>query len=125
MEIWLEGGEKVKVKVRGFIIETDQPHHCGGEDTAPTPYELFLSGIGSCMGYYVSKVCKKYNLPVEGVKLQLEEEGEGIRVKIFTPKNFQQEHLAKMIEYAKKCKVKKRIEDGVNFEIKGEKHSPF
>ena len=36
------GGESYEVLVRGHRFVVDQPIHCGGADSAPTPVEFFV-----------------------------------------------------------------------------------
>jgi len=50
MEIVFPGGKKVDALYKGFKIQTDQSERNGGEATAPVPFDLFLSSIGTCAG---------------------------------------------------------------------------
>jgi len=50
MEITFPGGKKVNSTYKGFTVETDQPKDEGGDGSAPEPYDLFLSSIGTCTG---------------------------------------------------------------------------
>ncbi len=51
MQISLAGGKKVDARFKGFTIRTDQPESSGGENSAPSPFDLFLGSIGTCAGY--------------------------------------------------------------------------
>ena len=57
MEITFDGGKVVTAHSHGHIIKTDQPLHSGGQNSAPSPYELFLASIGTCTGIYVKSFC--------------------------------------------------------------------
>jgi ribosomal protein S12 methylthiotransferase accessory factor len=52
MVVNFPGGKKVDAIYKGFTINTDQPEKGGGEGTAPSPFDLFLSSIGTCAGFY-------------------------------------------------------------------------
>ena len=52
MEISFPGGRKVNSEYKGFTIKTDQSKNDGGDDTAPTPSDLFFASLGACMGLY-------------------------------------------------------------------------
>lgn len=47
------GGKRIQSIYKGFTVETDQPVNEGGAGTAPEPFDLFLSSIGTCAGVYV------------------------------------------------------------------------
>jgi hypothetical protein len=42
MEITFDGGKVVTAHTRSHAIRTDQPLDNGGDNTAPTPYDLFM-----------------------------------------------------------------------------------
>jgi len=69
MEIIFEGGKVVTAYSHGHVIKTDQAVHSGGQDSAPSPYELFLASIGTCSGIYVKSFCDNRNIPTENIKL--------------------------------------------------------
>jgi len=57
MEITFPGGLKVQANYKGYTILTDQPAFSGGEGAAPTPFDLFLASIGTCVVIYVKSFC--------------------------------------------------------------------
>ena len=71
MKITFEGNKKVRVRVKDFDVWTDQPKEQGGDASAPTPIDLFLSSLGSCSGVYVLNFLKQHALP-ETVYLTLD-----------------------------------------------------
>ena len=48
-KVFWEGGLKTRSIIRGFEVETDEPKHHFGTNTAPAPVEIFISGIGACL----------------------------------------------------------------------------
>ncbi len=55
-EVFFPGGKKVAANYRGFTIETDQPLQGGGDNTAASPFELFLASLATCAGFYVLRL---------------------------------------------------------------------
>ncbi len=41
MEIRFPRGLSVEAAFKGFTVTTDQPAEAGGQDSAPTPFDLF------------------------------------------------------------------------------------
>jgi ribosomal protein S12 methylthiotransferase accessory factor len=69
MIIRFPGGARVDASFDSFTVATDQPPAGGGEDSAPTPFALFLSSIGTCAGIYVLGFCKQRGLPTDGIQI--------------------------------------------------------
>jgi putative redox protein len=124
MEITFDGGKVVTAHSHGHIIRTDQPVKSGGQDSAPSPYELFLASIGTCAGIYVKSFCDNRNIPAENIKIiQTAEYKEGsdlpvhIKIDIKLPADFPEKYKAALISVAELCKVKKTIASPPVFEI--------
>jgi putative redox protein len=67
--ITLPGGRRVDAHVAGHVIHTDQPLDNGGEDTAPSPFQLFLASIGACAGIFVQGFCAKRGIDPSGLRI--------------------------------------------------------
>lgn len=61
------GGDRFDINVRGHIIRTDQPAGDGGEDTGPTPTELFIASLAGCVAFYARRYLERHALPTEGL----------------------------------------------------------
>ncbi len=59
MVIDFPGGSQVDAHFGPYTVNTDQPPMGGGEGSAPTPFAVFLSSIGTCAGIYVLGFCKQ------------------------------------------------------------------
>ena len=57
------GVDRFEVVVRGHRISVDQPQEAGGEDTAATPTELFVSALAACVGFYGRRFLARHHLP--------------------------------------------------------------
>ena len=71
MEISFPGGKRVTSTYKGFRVETDQPKSEGGDGTAPEPFDLFLSSIGTCAGVYIAYFCESRSISTEGIAMSL------------------------------------------------------
>jgi putative redox protein len=61
------GDDRFAVDVRGHEILVDQPVDAGGEDTAPTPTELFVAGLASCVAFYARRYLKRHDIDPAGL----------------------------------------------------------
>ena len=125
MEITFSGNKKVNASLNGHIFKTDQPISSGGENTAPSPYELFLASIGTCAGIYVKSFCDKRNLPTENIKLiQSVEYNQETRlpskisINIQLTVDFPEKYREALVNVAELCAVKRTIANPPVFEIR-------
>ena len=63
---------KTTVSVRDHTVLADEPADKGGDDTGPTPVELLLSAVGSCMAITMRLYADRKEWPLEGVDIELE-----------------------------------------------------
>lgn len=120
MIIDFPGGQKVDAHFRGHTVQTDQPN----EDSAPTPFELFLASIGTCAGIFVLGFCQQRNLPTEGIRIIQRNHPnpatglmDKIELEIQVPPTFPAQYHAALIRSAELCKVKKTLEHPPVFEV--------
>ena len=64
------GAEQSRDKM--FTIEADHPKVFAAEDNAPTPVELVLSGLASCLTAGVAAVAQRRGIQLHSVKASLE-----------------------------------------------------
>ena len=57
---------------RNFAVEADNPQVFASEDHAPTPVELVLSGLASCLTAGVAAVAQRRGIQLHSVKASLE-----------------------------------------------------
>lgn len=63
------GGDRLRIDVRGHELGADQPVEDGGEDTAPTPTELFLASLSACVAFYAERFLRRHELSTQGLKV--------------------------------------------------------
>jgi len=124
MEVCFPGNMKVDASFRGFTVSTDQPLSLGGENSAPTPFELFIASIATCAGIYVKGFCQQRGLTTEGIKLTLDTKSnpstgmvEDITIQILVPSDFPQRYKPALINAAELCAVKKHLSNPPTFNI--------
>ena len=57
----------MRVSVRGHELATDQPVADGGDDTAPTPTEMFVGALAACVGYYAERYLRRHEISTDGL----------------------------------------------------------
>jgi putative redox protein len=120
MIIDFPGGSRVDAHFGSFAVQTDQPPAA----SAPTPFALFLSSIGTCAGIYVLGFCRQRGLATDGIKIiqrinsnSMNGMVEKIELEIQVPPEFPQKYYESLIHSAKLCAVKKHLENPPQFEI--------
>ncbi len=120
MIIDFPGGSRVDAHFGAFTVATDQPPVA----SAPSPFEIFLSSIGTCAGIYVLGFCHQRNLPTEGIRIverinhsPVSGMVETIGLEIEVPAGFPEKYRDALIRAAELCTVKKHLEKPPRFDI--------
>jgi putative redox protein len=118
------GGARVDAHFGPYTVHTDQPASGGGEGSAPTPFAVFLSSIGTCAGIYVLGFCRQRGLPTEGIRIVQRVHSspmsgmvESIDLEIQVPPEFPQKYYDSLIRTAELCAVKKHLEHPPSFSV--------
>lgn len=125
MEVNLTGDKKIEVLYKGFSIKTDQPETAGGENSAPTPFDLFLASLGACAGFYALIFCQQRSIDTKNIKLILNIDRNSetkmvsnIIINIMVPEDFPDKYKESLIKAVEQCPVKKHLDNPPKFEIK-------
>ncbi len=122
MELLIDfpGGSRVDAHFGNFSVPTDQPPAA----SAPTPFAVFLSSIGTCAGIYVLGFCRQRGLPTDGMQIIERVHSnprtgmvEKIDLEIQVPPTFPEKYRDSLIRSAELCAVKKHLENPPSFEI--------
>jgi ribosomal protein S12 methylthiotransferase accessory factor len=118
MVVTFPGGMKVDAHYKGHRIRTDQPGGEGGENTAPSPFDLFIASIGTCTGFYVMVFCRERNLSTDDITVVLNSERNRekklitkMTVEIRLPADFPRKYEKAVIAAANQCTVKRHLQD--------------
>lgn len=116
MLINFPGGKRVASTYKGFTVETDQTPSEGGDGSAPEPFDLFLSSIGTCAGVYIVYFCESRDIPTDGISMTLRFERnekshlmEKIAIEIHLPPDFPDKYRKAVIRAAEMCTVKRTL----------------
>jgi len=110
------GNKNVSAHFRDFTIHTDQSEKGGGENTAPSPLEMFLASIGTCAGFYVASFCQSRSIPTDNMSIvqtvfrnDATHMAERITLDIILPPDFPEKYREAVIRAADTCSVKKHL----------------
>lgn len=116
MRIHFPGNKKVNADFKGFSVSTDQPEGAGGNDSAPTPFDLFLASLGTCAGIYALGFCQTRGISTEGLELVQHADWDPtshlvskITVEIKTPPGFPDKYRDGLVKAANLCTVKRHL----------------
>lgn len=116
VQVSFPGGKRVAAQVGSHVIETDQPAELGGQDSAPSPYDLFLASVATCAGIYVLGFLQARAMSTEGVSLYQHVEidpvshlASVVRLELTLPPDFPDKYRSAIVRAAEGCKVKKTL----------------
>src|SRR5450756_603820 len=112
MRVEHRGGDTFDISVRGHTITVDQPVKDGGDDTAPTPTELFIASLASCVAFYARRYLARHDLPTEGLAVEATfDMGSkparvaGIDMRLIVPEGVPADRLDALLAVATHCTV--------------------
>ena len=124
MKITFPGGKKVNAEIDGFTHKTDQSLISGGEESAPEPFSVFLSSIGTCTGIYVLRFCKERDIDTDDMEIiqsmnlnPISGMIDEIKLNIILTKGFPDKYKMAVVKAANLCAVKKHMEKPPQFII--------
>ncbi len=123
VKVTFPGGMKVAAEVGEFTVTADQSESSGGDNSAPSPFALFLSSIATCTGMTVLAFCQNKGIDTTDLKMEVDTErnddGDVTKVitKITRPDDFPEKYVGAIEHITKTCKVKRNIENPPEFEI--------
>ena len=124
MKITFPGGKKVYAEYNGFTHKTDQPPADGGENSAPSPFDLFLASLGACTGFYVLSFCQQRGIDTAGIELRQSMDWDArshligqVNIEIVLPAGFPEKYRAAVVQAAQLCTVKKHLENPPKFNL--------
>jgi putative redox protein len=117
------GGAAVDATIGGHTVRTDQPAPAGG-DTGPSPFDLFLASIGTCMGFYALRFCQERDLPTDGLAFTLDPQRsadkkrvETLHIALRLPRGFPGKYEQPILRAVDHCAVKRHVLEPPVFEL--------
>ena len=123
MAISFPGGVAVDASVNGHTVHTDQPRPLG-ENSAMSPFDLFLASAGTCMGSYALRFCQERGIGTEGLGLNLEAVRDPVsnrvtlvRIGVQLPDDFPEKYESSILRAVDHCSVKRHLTEPPRFEL--------
>ena len=66
-----KAGDLFEISVRDHRLHVDQPIEDGGSDLGPTPTELFVTSLATCVAIYARRYLARHDLP-DGLSVRAE-----------------------------------------------------
>ncbi|WP_327300008.1 OsmC family protein [Streptomyces goshikiensis] len=106
-------GDVYAIDVRGHQLRVDQPLDAGGTDTAPTPTELFVASLATCVAFYAGRYLLRHGLPRTGLSVRTEfamaadppARVAAVHVVVTPPPELPEERRAGLLAVASHCTV--------------------
>lgn len=124
IDIYFDGNKKVNADIDGFTIKTDQPIQSGGDNSAPSPFSMFLASLGTCAGIYVKGFCDQRGIDNTDMHISMDYIYDPVRkmiakfiILIHVPADFPEQYEAAVIKSAALCAVKRHLNPGIEDEI--------
>lgn len=122
----LKEGYKTTIESRDHVYHADEPLDAGGTNEGPTPVEMFMGALGSCIAITMRLYAERKGWPLEGVEVALDferfngkdypgYEGDAmfvheIRESIVLHGDLSEEQREKILEIAEKCPVARIVD---------------
>ena len=115
-KVTFPGNKKVDVAFDNFKIKTDQAKESGGDETAPEPFDIFISSLGACAGIYVKSFCDVRKLPTNNMYLLVDvffKQGQKlmdqVNIALHVDQSFPEKYIKPVIKAMNGCAVKNQL----------------
>jgi len=113
VDVTPRAGESYEAVVRGHRIVVDQPADSGGDDSAPTPVELFVASLAACVAYYAGRYLTRHGYSRHGLAVSAvfamatdrPARVSGIRLTVQVPAGLPAERRPALLAVARHCTV--------------------
>jgi putative redox protein len=110
-------GDQFELAIREHRIRVDQPVADGGQDTAPTPTELFVSSLAACIAFYARRFLARHGLETSGLAAEADFDFVArpsrvgvITVRLRLPVGVPEDKLPALLAVASHCTVQNSLE---------------
>jgi putative redox protein len=123
---YYRGSMLFESELGSHTLKIDVPPAMGGSDRGPTPPELFIASLGSCVGAYVAQYCERTGLDTDGLTIDVSYEKvedptrlTNVKVQVNLPKADCERKRGAIERVAAHCPVHETIGtvEGITFEI--------
>lgn len=106
----------IETEVGGHSIKTDMPPERGGEGSAPTPTQLFMTSLASCTAYYALEFCKMRKIETTGMKFEMHCDWDEktqrytrFAMELTLPEGFPEKYKKAIVRTMDSCFIKKHV----------------
>lgn len=118
------GNLVVEAESGAFTIRTDQPVKSGGDNSAPSPSDLFLVSIATCAGFFALRFCQERKIDTSTMSLNMgydwnkETKRYGtFSIELKLPEGFPDKYRKAIVRAMDQCAVKRHIIDPPDFAV--------
>lgn len=113
VDVRFVAGESYEFAVRGHRMLVDQPSDAGGDDEAPTPTELLVASLATCVAFYAGRYLTRHGLSRDGLGVSvsyrmaadLPARVADIRLSLRLPEGFPEVRRPALLAVASHCTV--------------------
>jgi ribosomal protein S12 methylthiotransferase accessory factor len=122
--VTLDGKRRVTAHLGHHLVHADQPISNGGDDSAPSPYDLFLASIAACAATYAQHFCALRNIDPAGLVIrQWPRYGPAgalvvVELAVELPASFPPRYHDALIRVIEQCSVKRAIARQPEFQVR-------
>ena len=107
-----EKGSKFKTRIRNHEFFSDMAISDGGNDEAPSPAELLVSSLGTCLGMTINSYCETHGYDSDNIGLSMTyvldnnpKRIKNITIDIELPENFPDNRKQAILNSMKSCVI--------------------
>ncbi len=122
-----KGNMLFETQIGNHALQIDVPAGMGGMDRGPTPPEIFIASLGSCVGAFVAQYCERNSLDAHDMSVDVSFDKAdnptrlvNLKITVKMPNTAcQNQRLEAIRRVAEHCPVHKTIEtfEEIEFEI--------
>lgn len=108
------GAMRHHLHIGNHVIAVDEPIAGGGEDSGPTPHDLYDAALGACKAMTVLWYARRKGIPVEDIQVDVERDASQERAGTYRLEtrlrlggNLSEEQRQELLSVAGKCPVHK------------------
>ncbi len=116
LSVQFTGNKTIETHAGGHTIKTDMPASRGGDGSAPTPTNLFMTSLASCTAYYALEFCNMRKIDTTGMKFEMhcdwDEKAQRytrFAMELSLPEGFPEKYKKAIVRTMDSCFIKKHF----------------
>jgi putative redox protein len=117
IEVRYARGDRFLIQVRDHHLVVDQPQESGGDDVGPTPTELFVAGLATCVAFYAERFFVRHGISADGLRVDCDFDVSSkkptrvgsIELQVTLPPGFEHERKAALLAVIEHCTVQNSL----------------